>query len=271
MPRKYLQIDGLATLVHHRGVTTLPGAAPDTSRGRVIACLHDAGGNGNCFAALMDSLADHHSPISFDQPGHGRSGGLDSLGSIDAMAAHAETVLSGWDVRDIVLVGEGMGASVALEMAARGNVPISGVVAVGTVGLAPDLSAEIEELAAITAGKARRQFDQSGYAPDTGREVYGAAFQEWVKTDPRATVNDRRGQAEWPGAANVAKVTCPVTVVIGEHTEDQHSTAAKALAAAVPAGSTAELTGASRHGVIEQPAELAALIDQFVAGLGGTS
>ena len=270
MPRKYVQIDGLATLVHHRGVTTLPSAAPDTSRGRVIACLHDAGGNGNCFAALMDTLADHHSPISFDQPGHGRSGGLDSLGSIEAMAAHAEAVLAGWGLSDVVLVGEGMGASVAVEIAARANLRVAGVIAVGTVDLAPDLETEITELAAITAGKARRQFDQSGYAPDTGRDVYGAAFQEWVKTDPRATVNDRRGQAAWDGAAAASRASCPILTVIGEHTEPEQRATSEAFATTV-GGTTAILEGAGRRGAVEQPVALGALIAEYADSLGGAA
>lgn len=249
----------------------MPSAPPDLSQGATVVCLHDAGGNGNCFAALMDALADRHSPVSFDQPGHGRSGGLDSLGSIDAMAAHAEAVLGDWGASDVVLVGEGMGASVALEIARRGRVSVSGIVAVGTVGLSPDLAEEIDQLAAITAGKARRQFDQTGYAPDTGREVYGSAFQEWVKTDPRATVNDRRGQAQWPGGDAAAAVSTPVLVVVGEHTEDDHRAAAEAMAAACANGSTGSLAGAGRRGVIEQPAALADAIDGFIGGLGGAS
>lgn len=270
MPRKYVQTDGLATLVHHRGATTLPGSPPQTDNGRVVVCLHDAGGNGNCFSAVMDNLADTHSPISFDQPGHGRSGGLDSLGSIEAMADHAAAVLAGWGLTDVVLVGEGMGASVALEVAAAGAVSVAGVVAVGTVALSPDLAGQIDELAAITAGKARRQFDQSGYAPDTPREVYGAAFAQWVLTDPRATVNDLRGQAAWPGAERAGAVSCPVLVVVGEHTEDDHRTAAESFAAATN-GSVADLAGAGRRGVVEQPAALAELISSFGAGLGGAA
>ena len=271
MPRKYVQIDGLATLVHHRGATTLPDAAPETDAGCVIVLLHDAGGNGNCFAALMDELAGQHSPISFDQPGHGRSGGLDSLGSVDAMAAHAEAVLDGWGLSEVMLLGEGLGASVALQVASRGNIAVCGIVAVGTVALAPNLDEEIDQLAAITAGKSRRQFDQTGYAPDTGREVYGAAFQEWVKTDPRATVNDLRGQAAWDGAAVAGSVGCPVLVVVGEHTEPEHAAAAQALVDAVQNGSSHSLAGAGRRGVIEQPAALAQAVDEFASTCGGQS
>ena len=108
------------------------------------------------------------------------------------MAEHAEAVLSAWEMDGVVLVGEGMGAAVALEVAARGNIAVKAVTAVGGAAATFDLDEEIEQLAAITAGRARRQFDTSGYAPDTDRDVYTVAFQEWVKTDPR---RDRRGSA----------------------------------------------------------------------------
>ncbi|MGY9074715.1 MAG: alpha/beta fold hydrolase [Acidimicrobiales bacterium] len=256
----------MATLVQHRGATTIPGAPPDMSRGRPIVCLHDAGGNGNDFAALLDALEDRHAPVSFDQPAHGRSAGLDSLGSVSAMADHAAAVLAGWQLDGVVLVGEGMGAAVALELAGRGA-GIAAVVAIGAAGLSFDLDEEIGQLAAITSGKARRQFDQTGYAPDTDRAVYTSAFQEWVKTDPRATVNDRRGQAAWDGAAAAAAISCPVLVVVGEHQDPAERAAAEALAGAVSSATTAELGGAARHGLLEQPAATADLIHEFCSNL----
>ena len=65
---------------------------------------------------------------------------------------------------------------------------------------APD-PAVIEQVRQVTAGRARRQFDTTGYAPDTPREVYERAFGEWMKTDPRATVGDLEALAAWDGAA----------------------------------------------------------------------
>ena len=270
MPRKYFQIDGMATLSHHRGQTTLPGRPPDTTQGSTIVCLHDAGGNGNEFSDLMDALGESHSPMSFDQPGHGRSGGLDSLGTIDAMAEHAESFVSELGLSSVVLIGEGMGSAVAIAMAARSKVNVAGIVAVGAVATSYELDEEIEQLAAITAGRARRQFDQTGYGPDTERSVYGTAFQEWVKTDPRATVNDRRGQAAWMGEERATAVSCRVLVVIGEHQEEPYRVAAEGLVSALPNGSGADLPGAGRHGVIEQPVALGSLIGSFCSELGAT-
>lgn len=263
MPAKYLTIGDVATLVRHRGSTTLPGAAPDTANGHPVVLLHDAGGNGNCFADLMDALADAQSPIAFDMPGHGRSGGLDSLGSVDAMVGHTVAMIEAFSLSNVVLVGEGLGSAVAVETAKAAPSSVAGVVHIGGVGTSYDVAADIESLAAITSGRARREFDRSGYGPDTDRSVYQKAFGEWVKTDPRATLGDRRGQAEWSLSGAPAS---PSLVVTGEHTEDEHAASATALAEALGA-QTGTLAGAGRRGAIEQPEALAGMINDFIGGL----
>lgn len=268
MAGKYFDVDGVATLVQHRGPTTLPGDPPDTSEGATIICLHDAGGNGNVFAPVLDALANGHSPIAYDQPGHGRSGSLDSLGSIPAMAVHARLLADALGVGDPVLLGEGMGAAVALEAALTDPGWARALVLVGGVTASFDVDDEVDRLSEITAGRARREFDRTGYAPDTPRQVYQRAFGEWVRTDPRATLGDRRAQAAWDRSADLASITCPVLVVVGEHEEEQHRTAATAVAEALPAGRLHELAGAGRRGVIEQPAALAAAIDALVEEAG---
>ena len=112
----------------------------------------------------------------------------------------------------------------------------------------------------MTAGRARRQFDTTGYAPGTERSVYERAFGEWMKTDPRATVGDLEALAAWDGPSRVAAVRAPVVVVVGEHEPAEARAAAEALVAAVPDGRLVELPGAGRRGVVEQPAALAAIV-----------
>lgn len=266
MPAKYQTIDGVATLVQHRGPTTLPGAPPDTSGGPVVLCLHEAGMGGGSFADLLDELADGHSPIAFDRPGHGRSGSLDSLGSVEAMADHAGGLLAAYDLSGVTVVGEGLGTAIALELAIRSPERIAALVLVGGAADAWELATEIEALSAITAGRARREFDRTGYAPETDRSIYQKAFGVWVKTDPRATVGDRRAQEAWSLGDRAASVTTPTLVVVGEHEEEASVAAARALADALPDASVAELAGAGRRGVLEQPAALAALIAETAGG-----
>ncbi len=267
MPAKYQTIASVATLVHHRGPTTLPGAPPDTSTGSVVVCLHEAGMGGASFADLLDELAPTTSPIAFDRPGHGRSGGLDSLGSIPAMADHAAALLDAYQLTGVVLVGEGLGSAIALELAATRADLVAGLILIGGAAAQWDLAEEIDALSAITAGRARREFDRTGYAPETDRSVYQKAFGVWVKTDPRATVGDRRAQADWALGDRASSITAPALVVIGEHEEAASAAAARSLAEALPSATTETLAGAGRRGVLEQPAALAALVSSFSEGL----
>jgi pimeloyl-ACP methyl ester carboxylesterase len=265
---KYFTVGAVATFVHHRGPTTLPGEPPAPAAGATVLCLHDAAGNGHAFTEVLDALADGHRPIAFDLPGHGRSGGLDSLGAVEAMAAHTHALAEALGLTSAVLVGEGMGAAVALEVAATWPEFPTAVVVCGGASLtpAPDPAA-LDQLRQVTSGRARRQFDTTGYAPDTPREVYQRAFGEWMKTDPRATLGDLQALVDWPGAQRAAAVTAPVVVVVGEHESAEARSAAEALASAVADGRVAELAGAGRRGVLEQPQGLAAIVSA-AAGAG---
>ena len=266
MAEKYFTVESVATFVHHRGPTTLPGQPPAPAAGATVLCLHDAAGNGHVFGGVLDALAGDHRPIAFDLPGHGRSGGLDSLGAIDAMAAHAHALAERLGLASVVLLGEGMGAAVALELAATWPALPMVVVLCGGASLdpAPD-PAVLDQLRQVTAGRARRQFDTTGYAPDTPREVYQRAFAEWMKTDPRATVGDLQALVDWRGVERVGAVTAPVTVVVGEHEPAGARQAAEQLAAAVGDGRVVELPGAGRRGVVEQPDGLAAIVAEAAA------
>jgi len=268
VPHKYLNVGGVATLVHHRGPTTLPGSPPQTDTGATIVCCHDAGTDGNQFADLMDQLDAEHSPVAYDQPGHGRSAGLDSLGSLPAMTGHLRALAEQWSLPGPVLVGEGLGAAVALQAAVEHPQWPQALVLVGGAAAEYQLNDEITKLAAITSGKARREFDRSGYAPDTDRSVYQKAFATWVKTDPRTTLGDRSAQAEWQLGDAPA---LPILVVIGEFEEDASQAAAKALAERLPNASVEVLAGAGRRGVLEQPERLASLIAGFIAGSSNSS
>jgi pimeloyl-ACP methyl ester carboxylesterase len=262
---KYFTVESVATFVHHRGPTTLPGRPPAPAGGETVLCVHDVAGNGNVFADVLDALNPRHRPIAFDLPAHGRSGSLDSLGSIAEMAAYTKEVGDRLELTAPVLLGDGMGAAIALEAAARWpDWPAALVVcASGAIRPSPD---DIEQVRLVTAGRARRQFDSTGYAPDTSRDVYQRAFAEWMKTDPRATLGDLQALAAWDGTGRVSAVTAPVVVVVGEHEPAEARASADALAATAKNGRVVSLPGAGRRGVVEQPAALAVIVNTVAEG-----
>src|SRR5262245_47849187 len=119
------------------GPTVLPEAPPGLSRGHPIVCLHDVGQSGSIFAASLATLADAHSPVAFDLPAHGRSAELDSLGSIERSAEFSASLLAPLGARAPVLLGHGMGGSIALECALARRVVPRALVLVGAAASWP--------------------------------------------------------------------------------------------------------------------------------------
>ena len=260
MPDKYFDVNGVATLVHHRGPTTLPGSPPSLNTGHPILFLHDAGVNGNSFSEVMDLLMVEHSPISLDFPGHGRSGSLDSLATVEAMAAHIESLLIPWGLSSLTIVAEGLGAAVGVQIATNGALPLSSLICVGAVGPFVSLESEIEELTKITSGKARRQFDTSGYAPNPDEKMMRRAFGNWVTTDPRATLGARKAQADWNQRVDVSDCSCPTIIVIGDHTEAELKASSMEFAEQLAAARIVSISSAGRRSAQEAPSELCDVI-----------
>ena len=229
--------------------------------------MHEAASNGNVFSGVLDALAnDGHRPVAFDLPGHGRTGSLDSLGDISMMAGYAKSLADQLGLSRPILVGEGMGAAVVLECAAtHTDWPTALVLCGGASATPAPPAADIDQLRLVTSGRGRRQFDQTGYAPDTGRDVYQRAFAEWMKTDPRATIGDLEALVAWGASDRIARVVAPVTVVVGEHEPDEPGIA---LAGLVKTGRVVRLPAAGRRGALEQPAALAAIISAAVSAAG---
>lgn len=264
VPDKYFDVNGIATLVHHRGATTLPGSPPDLATGQAVLFLHDAGVNGNSFGDVMDLLVEGNSPFSIDLPGHGRSGSLDSLPTIEDMAAHVESLILPWGLKSLVVVGEGLGAAIGVELAGNQALPVASLICVGEVGPLVSLEAEIEELTKITTGKARRQFDTTGFAPEPDEKIMRKAFSHWVTTDPRATLGARKAQAEWNERVNLGKVPCRTVVVIGGHTDENRKASSLSFASQISSSDIVTIESADRRSPQEVPSDFCAVITETI-------
>lgn len=204
MPEKYVRRAGLPLLLRHTGPTTLPQDPPRRGaggEGPAIVCLHDAGLQSSFFsellAALDNRLGGAGLALAFDLPGHGRSGGLDSLPTIEAMAEMARWVVEWCRIERPLLVGHGMGALLALEWARRPSVAIGGLILCG-VGLTLGLDEPaIDRMRRVSQGKAPRPFDPARLAPGASPDLMRHAYMEGIRTDPRATLVDLEASFAW--------------------------------------------------------------------------
>ncbi|MFK7896109.1 MAG: alpha/beta fold hydrolase [Myxococcota bacterium] len=260
MPEKYVRRDGLPILLRHTGPTTLPQNPPKQAGGSSIVCLHDAGLQSSVFAGLLDAISETQSAsaIAFDLPGHGRSGSLDSLPSVEAMAEMARWVTEWCQIERPVLVGHGMGALVALEWARTRGDELGGLALCGA-GLALSTSSEtIETMRQVTLGKAPRPFDPSRVAKSGGQDMMRRAYMEGIQTDPRATLVDLEASRSWSDAnAGALEIGCATRIVSGDAEHPGAREEAEALAGRCAKADLSEVADAAHFLPLEQPRALA--------------
>lgn len=267
VPQKYVQIDGVATFLHHTGATTLPESPPATDRGEVVLCLHGTGRHGGDFADLLEALAPDHSPIAFDQPGHGRSGALDSLGAVDRMRDFTRALADKLGLRPAVLVGHSLGAAVALDTALAFPEAVRGLVILsGGAGFRfPE--GLLEHARLVTEGKRRRDFDPRAFAPGTDPKIMRKAFLAGLKTDPRATWGDLLACRAWGRADELERIGVPTLVMHGDAEREEVVAEALRLGERVPGARKVVVSDAGEMLLYEQPAAVAEEIARFLEGL----
>src|SRR5262245_16127874 len=117
MRTKYVTVDGTAINYFHGGRSTLPKVVPDLSAGELLLFAHGAGSNGHTWHRQIEAFTEGHSPLAFDFPGHGRSGGTESLKTVAAYRDTLAGFIEALRLRAAVVVGRSMGGAVAMELA----------------------------------------------------------------------------------------------------------------------------------------------------------
>ncbi|MFP8877744.1 MAG: alpha/beta hydrolase [Myxococcota bacterium] len=230
-------------------------------------CLHGAGGNQGVFDGIFDALKERHSVVAFDQPGHGRSGSLDSLVDIHAMARFTHELLTALEIESPVLFGHSMGGMVAIQYALTYPGEVSGLVLSASPAALGNLDEVIEVTRKVSEGKARRQFNREMYSPDATPEILQKGFMEDIKTDPRAQLGDMIACRDWSGTADASAISAPTLVVRGADEFEAVSERVDALAGTIPGARHAVIPGAAHKLPIEQPAALADAVTDFLGGL----
>ncbi|MEM7390913.1 MAG: alpha/beta hydrolase [Verrucomicrobiota bacterium] len=88
--------------------------------------------------AQVDHFGERHRTVALDLAGHGASGQDRSLWSMKAFAEDVEAVILHLDLRDVVLIGHGMGAPVIIEAGCMMPERLAGLVGVDLFDLDQD-------------------------------------------------------------------------------------------------------------------------------------
>src|ERR1043166_8828411 len=98
--------------------------------GPALVLLHSLRTQLDMFQKIVPALAERFRVHALDYPGHGHSDAPDANYDAGFFVASVAGLLERLDVRDAVVVGESIGATLGLLLAARANPRVRGVVAV---------------------------------------------------------------------------------------------------------------------------------------------
>jgi len=257
---------------HHEAYAYTGGKAFDPSLPCVVfihGALHDHSG-----WTLLARWCAHHGfgVLAVDQPGHGRSAGA-PLPSVEALADWTLALLSAAGVQQATLVGHSMGSLIALQAAARAPERITRLVLLGaaypmkvsdelltTARDAPWRAIDMVNALSISTPASKPSFPGPGSWVHGSNRALMRNMQDRQKDLNLFEHDFRLCDAYVGGAAAMAKVSCPTTLVVGERDQMTPPKATKELAAALKARVVNVPSG--HHLMAEAP-------DAVLAGLRG--
>jgi 3-oxoadipate enol-lactonase len=265
---KYVQIDGAAVHYLHTGPTTLPDVPPALDRGALLVLLHAAGSNAGMWRRQLVGLADRHSVLAIDLPGHGRSSGVDGPTSVEESADLVLRVLDAVTRRPCVLVGRSMGGAVALVVASRAPERLRGLVLACTAACFALPDEMIESARAVASGRLPQQFGTETFSPSTGMDVMREAWMEQVKTDPRVRLTDLLACRAFDGRPLLPRIALPTLVISGADDTITPVACAEELASRIANARMEVIAQAGHQAPLEQSEQFNRLAGDFAGRCG---
>jgi len=221
--------------------------------------IHGAGCTKNVWEAQLSAFPGSYATTL---PGH-HSARPARAATIAAFADAVAEELRARGTAGTVLCGSSMGGAIALELALRENLPIAGIVLIGSgarLRVAPQL---FESLEADFAGASRtlaRQF----FAQPTPERI-DAAVAEMLRVGREQTLRDFHACDAFDVTDRVGRLRIPLLAMTGEHDVLTPSKFSQWLADRVSGARARILPGAGHLAMIERPAETNAALAAFMA------
>lgn len=240
--------------------------------GPTLVFVHYWGGSAGTWDAVVERLPADRDTVRFDQRGWGSSRALPGTYRLDELADDLIDIVKG--LGTFVLVGHSMGGKVSLLAAARRPPGLAGVALLAPAPPQPPASVTAEYRHGLS--RAYESAQSVGQALDhvlTATPLAGAVRSAVVQDSLNS---DEAARLEWPLRGIATDVTdaartieAPVLVLAGERDQvEPPDVLRRCLLPSVPQARF-EIVPASGHLLpLEAPAEVAAALEDFIAGLG---
>jgi pimeloyl-ACP methyl ester carboxylesterase len=229
-----------------------------------VVFVHGLGGSINSWWAQLAACEERGHPcVAYDQRGAGLSSRPPGPYSVEMWARDLVALLNALEVERPILVGHSVGCMVAEHACVQLGDRIAGLMTIGGALRWRDEAAPVFE--------ERVKQARAGRMDDIATTVAGTGLSEARRlSDPvllglfrdLIASNEPQAYAECSAATAVGRmidmdrVACPVLASCGEHDPVTPPAFAEAIAAAVPDGRTAVVTGAAHWCHLEAPERL---------------
>jgi pimeloyl-ACP methyl ester carboxylesterase len=209
---------------------TAPLSLTRTGAGEPLLLLHGMGSSSRDFAAVVGPLAERFDVLDVDLPGVGRSPALDERPTVAAITDAVERTLDDQGVGPVHVLGNSLGARVALALAVRGRARSVVAIAPSGLNVPPERVAQGGGMAlarVVLRTLAPLVDPLSRAAPGRAALLAPLKARPW-STSPEEAVGAREGFADsrdywrtllWGLLLDVPRgldrIDCPVTLVQG--------------------------------------------------------
>ncbi len=249
-PMPSLPVGGTSAYVAENGARiwyAVYGAGPP------VILLHGGLANSNYWGNQVPVLARTHRVILIDSRGHGRSGRDARPYSYELMASDVVAVMDALKIDRAAVVGWSDGAIIGLVMAMKEPARVTRVFAFAAnmdpSGVKPD-TLSTPTFAAFAA-RGAGEYDSLSPTPG-GYPAFSSAIEHMWNTEPNY------------GAADLAKITVPVTIADGDHDEAIKREHTDYLARSIPGARLVILPGLSHFAMLQDPASFDAAVLTFL-------
>lgn len=256
-----------SVVIDERRIDYLAPESPARRVGQRVLYVHGTGCNARVWEPHMAAIADAHTPVAIDLPGHGQSPGPGFRGIADYTYFAVELARAlGWD--RFAVVGHSMGGAVALLTALYHADLLAGLVLVDTgarLRVNPTLLQSARQGAA--SGRAPAMDRAWAFASGTSQSVVDALQALTSDTAPRVTYGDWIADDTFDVMRRVSDVRVPTLVVGGADDRLTPIRYHEFLAAHIPGCRLAIIEGAGHWVFWEQPDAFTRTVREFLDAL----
>jgi pimeloyl-ACP methyl ester carboxylesterase len=212
----------------------------------------------------MTALAETHTPVAIDLPGHGQSAGRGFRGAADYSYFVVKLALAlGWE--RFVVAGHSMGGAIALTTALYHADLLNGLLLIDTgarLRVHPDIL-QVSRLAAETGRRLPMRRDW-GFASTTEQSVVDAVEAMTVDTDPRVTYVDWICDDTFDCLSRLKDIRVPALAICGQEDRLTPVKYHQFFHTHMPSCQLAVIKQAGHWLFLEQPQEFTRLVRDFL-------